>query len=241
MMQAIDYDAMAYPCRGLSSTCGNRGDNGPRVAGLCESCESCAREAAGWMQRRDGWCMPLYLASVDASLRALATMPSNTSLVCDFFSVLEAANTAQQSFNSFAGISRYIQALAVSAPYVIGGILTDEDWASVRQCSHWCGHTPHISCVKPCNAAMRAMVRMFSSGGLCALSVACGIVATVAACSPKRQSAESTIRDIMSLAPLSYAAWWEHRLRARHGVRPRIGDWVLSSIRAKQIQSAEVA
>lgn len=231
-MENIDYDAMVYPCRGLSAQCDNRGKSAPRAANLCESCESYTREAAGWAQRREGWAMPLHLACVDASLRALATMPSNTGLVCDFFSVLEEALLAQQSFNGFAGLSRYIHALAVSAPHVIGGILTDEDWASMRRCGDWCGHTPHVSCVKPCNAAMRAMVRMFSSGGLCALSVACGIVATIAANSRKRQETEAAIRDIMSLAPMSYAVWWEHRLRARYGVRPRISAWVSESIRA---------
>ena len=239
-MDAIDYDAMAYPCRGLSAQCGNRGASGPHNVNLCEECATFARDAAAWMQRSVGWVMPLHLASVDASLNALAFMPSNTGLVCDFFSVLEKSLQAQQSFNGFSGMSRYIHALAINAPHIIGGILTDQEWAGTRRCSDWCGHAPHIICVKPCNAAIRAMVRMFSSGGLCALSVSCGIVATIAAYTPKRQDAKSVVRDIMSLAPFSYAVWGEHKLRAVHGVRPRISEWVSAAIKAKNTQPVVV-
>jgi hypothetical protein len=167
-------------------------------------------------------------------------MPSNTGLVGDFFNVLEEALLAQQSFNGFAGISRFIQALAVSAPHVIGGILTDEDWASTRRCLDWCGHAPHVACVKPCNAAMRSTVRMFASGGLCALAVTCGIVATIATNSTKRQEPRGIIRDIMSLVPLQYAVWCERKLRASYGVRPRISDWVSSAIKAKHAAPAVI-
>lgn len=239
-MEAIDYDAMAYPCRGLANDCGNHGATGPRSANLCEVCASYTREAASWWQRREGWAMPLHLASAEASLRTLATMPSNTGLVCEFFTVLEQAFLAQQSFNGFAGISRFMLALAVSAPRVIGGILTDDDWAGTRKCSDWCGHAPHVACVKPCNAAMRSMVRMFASGGLCALSVTCGIVATIATNSTKRQEPRGIIRDIMSLAPEQYAVWMERKLRASYGVRPRISDWVSSAIKAKYAAPAVI-
>ncbi|NCB30735.1 MAG: hypothetical protein EOM66_04935 [Clostridia bacterium] len=239
-MDAIDYDAMVYPCRGLALECGNHGETGPRNANLCTVCANVTRDTAAWMQRNDGWGKPLHLASVDVSLRALATMHSNTGLVCDFFNVLEDALLAQQSFNGFAGISRFMHALAVSAPHIIGGILTDEDWASMRRCSNWCGHAPHVACVKPCNAAMRGMVRMFASGGICALSVASGIVATIANHSAKRKGSREIICDIISLAPEHYALWMERKLRASYGVRPRISDWVMSAIKAKYAQPAVV-
>lgn len=239
-MDAIDYDTMSYPCRGLALDCGNHGEAGPRNANLCAVCANVTRDTAAWMQRNEGWGKPLHLASVAASLRALATMPSNTGLVCELFTVLEEALLAQQSFNGFAGISRFMHALAVSAPHVIGGILTHEDWAGTRRCSDWCGHVQHVTCVKPCNAAMRSMVRMFASGGLCALSVSCGIVATIANHSAKRKESRGIICDIMSLAPEQYAVWMERKLRASYGVRPRISDWVSSAIKAQQGQHAVV-